>query len=353
MPEAAAPTGKAPAPSLTWRGMAGPVALSLLVLGALLWLTWEPGTVAALSGSLRLGPLVLAVLTVPGYLLVGALRLRYISHGHLGFKGALRGQIAWDFMSAVTPSAIGGAPLASYFVAKDNDLPVGEATALMLFSMLTDQLWFALSVVLLGLAALVLPVFPEASGVTGAIALAGYGIGFMTWTAFFAYALVVNPAVLERFLLWIVRFPLLRRFEGRVAEEAVALKRRAAMIRGETAGFFLAGLGFAAGVWLQRYLTVVLVAWSVTPGLDPLLALARTAGMWLTALVVPTPGGSGGIEGLFLLFVAPILDSDLVGPVLLVWRLLSYHLIVVIGLGVAARLISHRAVRRSGDQEKP
>jgi uncharacterized protein (TIRG00374 family) len=331
--------------------MAWPVGLSLLVLGAILWITWEPGTVAALGGSLRWGPLALAVLTVPGYLLVGALRLRYISHRHLGLKGALRGQIAWDFMSAVTPSAIGGAPLASYFVAKDNGLPVGEATALMLFSMLTDQLWFALSVVLLGLAALAMPVFPEASGVTGAIALAGYGIGFMTWTAFFAYAVVVNPAVLERFMLWVVRFPLLRRFEGRVAEEAVALKRRSAMIRGESAGFFLAGLGFAAGVWLQRYLCVVLVAWSVTPDLDAALALARTAGMWLTALVVPTPGGSGGIEGLFLLFVAPILESDLVGPVLLVWRVLSYHLIVVIGLGVAARLIGKRVA--AGRVEEP
>ena len=341
MPTAPPTPAAAPAP-LTWRGLAWPVALSAGVLAGVLWLTWEPGTFRQMAGVLRPLPLALAALTIPGYLVVGALRLRYISHGHLRFRGALRGQVAWDFMSAVTPSAIGGAPLASYFVAKDNDLPVGEATALMLFSMLTDQLWFALSVVLLGVAALFLPVFPEASGVTGAIALAGYGIGFMTWTAFFAYAVGGNPAVLERALLWVVRLPLLRRFEGRVREEAVSMKRRSAMIRGEKPGFFLAGAGFAAAVWLLRYLTVVLVAWSVVPDLDALLALVRTAGMWLTALVVPTPGGSGGIEGLFLLFVAPILPDDLVGPVLLVWRLLAYHLIIVIGLGVAAQLVGKR-----------
>ena len=66
--------------------------------------------------------------------------------------------------------------------------------------------------------------------------------------------------------------------------------------------------------------------------LDVLLTLARTAAMTLGSLVIPTPGGSGGVEGLYALFLGPpIMPKFLVAPTLLVWRLLGYYIFIALG----------------------
>jgi uncharacterized membrane protein YbhN (UPF0104 family) len=46
---------------------------------------------------------------------------------------------------------------------------------------------------------------------------------------------------------------------------------------------------------------------------------------------MPTPGGSGGIEGLYALFVGPLIPASLVAPTLLTWRLLGYYLFIAFG----------------------
>jgi len=102
-------------------------------------------------------------------------------------------------------------------------------------------------------------------------------------------------------------------------------------------------------VWLFRYLFLLFLAWSVTPGLAWTTFLFRTGALWLTALAVPTPGGSGGMEGLFVLFLAPLLPPGFSGPVLLVWRLLSYHLFLVLGLFVTSHTIRTVVSARRAD----
>lgn len=339
-----APAGEARARRLSWRGLLGPVLLSLAALAVVLYVTWKPGTLEAMAATLRPGFLALALAALALQIAFGGLRLRYISNRAISLAGGLRGAIAWDFMSAITPSAFGGAPLAAYFVARDNRIPVGEATAIMLFSMLTDQLWFAVSIPLLLLATAFLDVFPLGGLGTGV--LTAFFLGLMAWAGLFAYALLVRPAVLEAIARWVVRLPLLRRFEARVEAELVSLRARAELLRGQPPKFFLVGCLYAAGLWLARYAVALFVVLSVHPALDALTFYVRTAALMLTSMAVPTPGGSGGIEGLYVLFLAPLMPEALVGPTLLTWRLLSYHVFLAAGLAVTAHAVN-RAARRA------
>jgi len=64
---------------------------------------------------------------------------------------------------------------------------------------------------------------------------------------------------------------------------------------------------------------------------------------------MPTPGGSGGIEGLYALFVGPLIPASLVVPTLLTWRLLSYYLFIAFG----AYLFMHQMRNSSPPNSAP
>ncbi len=339
---------EAPPRPLSARALLWPVLLSVAVLGVILYFTWEPGTLAQMRRGLNPGLLWLAFGTVGLRIALGGGRLRYISRGALSFRAGVRGAIAWDFMSAVTPSAVGGAPLASYFVAKDNGIPVGEATAIMLFSMLMDQVWFALSIPFILIASAFIDVFPPALGAVGAGTLTVYFVAMMLWAVFFAYATLIRPEILERVATAVVRLRWLRRFEGRLRRELVQLRRRAAVLRGQPPRFFLAGVLWSAAIWLMRYTTLLLVVRSVYPAVDAFTFMTRTGAMLLTAMVIPTPGGSGGIEGLYVLFLGPLMPKGLVGPTILTWRLMEYHFFIAVGAVMTAFALKRRLVGRSG-----
>ncbi|MDX1438864.1 MAG: lysylphosphatidylglycerol synthase transmembrane domain-containing protein [Rubricoccaceae bacterium] len=317
-----------------------PIALSVGVLGLVVVLTYEPGTFTTMARAFHPAYLAAAIGALGGQLALGGLRMQYISHHLVPFRKGVRAQLAWDFMSAVTPSAVGGAPLASFFVAKDNNLPVGQATSIMLFSMLLDQLWFAFTIPAILLATIQFDIFPPSLGQIGAGTLTVYFLVMLVWVGFFAYATLVRPEIVQRVIEWVSKLKWLRRYEGRVAEEMQRLKDQAKVLRGEHPLFFLNGFLYSAGVWMCRYLVILFIVMSVVPALPVVDFLLRTGAMWLTALIIPTPGGSGGIEGLYVLFLDPLIPNVFTGPTLVTWRLLAYHLFIVLGLFVTSGTVS-------------
>ena len=312
-----------------------PVALSLTAVGVILWLTYEPGAFAAVRQTFRPGILALALGALAIQVSAGGLRLRHVAQGTLTVRGGLRAQLTWDFMSALTPSAMGGAPFAAFFIARENRVAYGEVTALMLFTMLMDQLWFALMIVVLYVSAIWLPVFPTGLGTAGIGTIAAYLGGMLIYIGFFAYATLFRPELLERLANRIVQFRWLRRFEEPVRRETRKLRRQATVLRGQKPSFYLKGAAYTLMYWAGRYGIVFLVALSFWREFRHVLFVLRTAGLWLAGLAMPTPGGSGGIEALYMLYLAPLLPAGYGGPALLAWRAIAYYGVMVLGLFVA------------------
>ena len=312
-----------------------PVALSLTAVGVILWLTYEPGAFAAVRQTFRPGILALALGALAIQVSAGGLRLRHVAQGTLTARGGLRAQLTWDFMSALTPSAMGGAPFAAFFIARENRVAYGEVTALMLFTMLMDQLWFALMIVVLYVSAIWLPVFPTGLGAAGIGTIAAYLGGMLIYIGFFAYATLFRPELLERLANRIVQFRWLRRFEEPVRRETRKLRRQATVLRGQKPSFYLKGAAYTLMYWAGRYGIVFLVALSFWREFRHVLFVLRTAGLWLAGLAMPTPGGSGGIEALYMLYLAPLLPAGYGGPALLAWRAIAYYGVMVLGLFVA------------------
>ena len=304
--------------------------LSVAVLAVIGVVTIEPDTLEQML-QIRWWLLLAALLTVGLRVFFGAWRLHYFAQGRLRWMGALRAQLAWDFFSNVTPSTIGGGPIAPAYIVRDSRIPLGDATSIILFAMLMDQIWFTLAIMLTFVFGLYVEIIPSSLGTVGDITFTVYLLCFMAWVLVFGYATLVRPHLLERFIDRLFRLFWLRRFHGRVLSMMGQLQERARILRTQRPRFYLKGLVLTIAVWLSRYLLIVAILWSVAPDVDKLLALLRTVVMMLGALVMPTPGGAGGIEGLYALMVGPLIPEALVAPTLLLWRLLGYYIFLAVG----------------------
>lgn len=69
-----------------------------------------------------------------------------------------------------------------------------------------------------------------------------------------------------------------------------------------------------------------------------------------SALIVPTPGNSGGAEGLYAIFLHSILPDGIIGAGILMWRLLVFYLPVII-TGISTFFISVRLLNQNKTKE--
>ena len=344
-------SGHGQEPSISLLTILWPILLGLSVLVLIGYFTFEPDAFSRIFDNLNPWIMAGAVGAVAMRILMGGLRLSYVSNGRLSFLGGLRGQLAWDFASNITPSLVGGAPMAAYYVARstreDENAPirVGDVSAFMMFIMLLDQAWFALSVPVILVAAMFMDVIPEAAGTVGAYTAVVYFILFMAWTVVFAYATLFRPQLLARVTDRICRLPFLRRFRERVQSEMHDYRKRVELIRSQPIGFFVRGLLLSGGTWLARYILVVLIVWSVYPGVDQLLLFFRSIAMTLGSLIMPTPGGAGGVEALYVLFFGSLMPRAFLAPTLFVWRLLGYYIFLGFGVYLSTHHV-HKSIKK-------
>ncbi|MFQ5572088.1 MAG: lysylphosphatidylglycerol synthase transmembrane domain-containing protein [Rhodothermales bacterium] len=329
-----APSGNeapVPMPGISVGSILLSVLLSLAVLVIIAIVTFEVAPFRQMLHNLNPWLLAAAGGTVVLRVFFGGWRLNHVSHGRLGLLGGIRGQLAWDFFSNVTPSTIGGGPIASGYIAKDRNLPLGEATSIMLFSMLMDQIWFAVSIpAILGLG-LYLEIIPQSLGKIGSWSFTVYFLGFMGWVIIFGYSTLFRPQLLEKLVDRVCRIKGLQRFHEGALNVMRQLQRRALILRSQRPGFYVKGFLLTLASWINRYLLVVFIIWSVYPALDKVLVLLRTIALTLGSVVLPTPGGAGGLEGLYAIMLGPLIPDSLVAPTLLTWRLLGYYVFIAIG----------------------
>ncbi len=339
-------------PVFSLRGAVWPLLLSLAVLGVIGYYTFDLGAFRQFGQSVNIGLLAAGVGVAASQVVFGGWRLHVVSNRRLGLAPALPVQLAWHFFSVITPSTVGGGPPAAYYMARDQpEISVGEATALMLFTLLLDQLFFAFSIPLLFLAAAYVEVFPSALGAVGTGAAVACFVGLLAWAALFAYTMLFRPDLLERVADRLFRLRLLRRFRGRVMPEMHRLRRHAKRLRLQPPGFYAKGLLLTAGFWVGRVLLAVLIIWSVYASLDVVLAFVRSAAMTFGSLLLPTPGGAGGLEGLYVLFLGPLMPESLVAPTLLTWRVLGYYVFIPLGVYLSAHHVQKTLRRRRSNGE--
>jgi len=301
-------------------------------MAIVIYVTYTPGILEYLKPKRLPGLFIALAVSVLRIWFVAA-KIRYLAEKSISWIQSFRVVLAWDFTSAITPSTIGGAPMATYAMSKEG-LSLGQSTAIILYGVLLDQMWFALSIPILLVAGIYYEVVPENIGLVGQASMFLLYIGLLAYASLLAYGVLKNPSVLKKIVTTVFKLPFLRRWRETVASEAENLEEYSYELRKKPPSFLLKAFFLSTMSWICRIALPTIVILSLLPA-NEILSLLRSLAMNLAFLIMPTPGGSGGVEGLFAIFQGPLIDrTAFIGLAVFLWRIISYY--ISIGLGMMA-----------------
>lgn len=279
-----------------------------------------------------------------------AAKIRYLANRQITWAGAFRVVIAWDFASAITPSTIGGAPLGIYAMTRER-IPLGQASAITFYGLLLDQLFYIMVIPVLVIAGMYLEVIPENVGVIGKGAMFLVYTILLIYGFLLAYGVLINPKALTKMVRYIFKLPFLRKHADKVEKEMDNLERTSNDLRKKPFSFLLNAFILSSLAWLARAWLPTIVVLSFLPA-DVLLSFLRSLAMSFASLFMPTPGGSGGVEGLFVLFQGPLMSRDIfIGIATFVWRFITFYMIIGIGVMVMSWYLNTAVVKGYSDDE--
>lgn len=324
-------------------------------MGIVIYLTYTPGVLEHLKPK-RLPGLVIAIIVTLLKVYFTAAKIRYLADKVIGKMAAVRIALTWDFASAVTPSTIGGAPVATYAMTKEG-IQLGQSSAIMLYSVLLDQFWYAMAVPILLISGIYFEVLPDEIGLVGNITMILIYTGLLLYGAILAYGLLINPAAIKKVVRVVFRLPFLKKYADKVNAEADNLESYSRLLRKKPYTFVLKAFYLSTMTWLCKIALPVIVVLSLLPA-DVVLLSLRSLAMNLAFLVIPTPGGSGGVEGLFAIFLGPLIDRKaFIGLAVFAWRIITYY--SSIGLGIFAMIwyvndsVNQKLSDMDADEVKP
>lgn len=301
-------------------------------MGIVIYLTYTPGILEHLKPK-RLPGLVLAIFVTLLKVYFSAAKIRFLADKLISRIASVRIALTWDFASAVTPSTIGGAPMATFAMTREG-IKFGKSSAIILYGVMLDQFWYALAVPILLITSIWFEVIPDEIGLVGNLTMMFIYAGLLAYGVLLAYGLLINPASLKNILKSIFSWPLLRKYSEKINKEAEHLEEYSIQLKKKPFSFVVKAFILSTLSWLCRIAIPVIVILSLLPG-DEILLVLRSLAMNLAFLVIPTPGGSGGVEGLFAVFMGPLIDRiAFIGLAVFVWRIITYY--ISIGLGIIA-----------------
>ena len=275
----------------------------------------------------------------PGFLLLAAgLRLvpwvtksfrllnwmRFLGHP-FSFPEALRISIMSQLGAAVSPTLVGGEPVKAGMLYKKG-VSFGESTSLTSIAAVEDLTFY-----LVGMP--IAFIFTSAFHVGRVEQVVSEDV-FKHW---WVYA-ILGAIVLVLLISGIVirRGTVMPRFRRRLRNFWWEFKRlyEETIKRGKNR--FALNVGLSAIHWIARYSVVSALALSLGYEVNFLNVILL---QWLVFAVmsfIPTPGATGGAEGIFLLLFSTMLPREAIGTIMIGWRFLDYYFVALLSLAILA-----------------
>ena len=279
---------------------------------------------------------VLALAGAVGLLVIRDLaymtRVKILSMGEFSWRSSLNVVLLWEFASAITPSVIGGSPIAIYLMKREG-MTLGRSVSTVLATSLMDEFFYVLVVplfiIIIGMDAFI----PGGLSATAEMGLrvmffTGYGI-HCAITILILFVLFIAPSATRNLLLHIFRLPGLKRWSLKVEKVTQEWMLASESFKGATRGMWLKTLGVTCVSWTARFLILNAVLYIFFDSVQNLEVFARQLSLWIAMLVSPTPGASGIAEFSLPVFMQGV--AVVGGATVLVWRLLTYFIYLIIG----------------------
>lgn len=283
------------------------------------------------------------------------IRIKVLSDNALTWRQSIRIIFLWEFASAVTPSAVGGTTVATFFLWREG-MNVGKSASIVMATSFLDELYFSIMFPIILSLFMKIELFGASNGALNTSFIYFTFIGYsmkLAWTLIMAYSLFINPHFFARIINFIFKFKYLKKWKETaeqmandfvLANKELKLKNVKFWIKSILATF----LSWSARYWVLNFLLLALIA-SLTNAeylisvYDHFLIFARQLIMWIMMLVMPTPGGSGFVETIFSTYMADFMPVAGFGIIMaLLWRLVTYYPYLIIGAVISPSWLSKK-----------
>lgn len=267
------------------------------------------------------------------------LRLRILTDRQLSWKKCLDVIIIWEFASALTPSVVGGAGFAVYFLYKEG-FSAGKSTGIVMITAMLDELFYIIMVPFVFLFLTAEMIFPSDWNTsilgftlsTNGVFWVGYFF-LVILTTSIIYGIFVSPRRIKFLLLKLFNLKWLKRWKYSVIRWGDDLITTSEELRDKPRKYWLSSFGATFMSWTARYFVVNCLIAALVVVNEHFLIYAKQLCMWIIMLISPTPGSSGLAEIIFTKFFGEnILPTHLAGPLSILWRILTYFLYLFLGV---------------------
>jgi glycosyltransferase 2 family protein len=297
--------------------------------------------------------LALVALSLIGWWVIGGIRIKIIADSLPQAPGAKaitlgrasRAMLLSLFTAAITPSVGSALGLVWYL---SRYIGAQAATAVTLYSLVTDLVYYAWSLPVSFLVLTLLKVnlnLPVIGPLLGVFAIVASGL-----MLFFAFGLSFRPHALSRLIWNITSLGFLKRFRKGAYRFVRETAETLAQISKLSLGKQLLLHFVTALSYISHFVAFNVLLWACGfENVQHITILAAQSLLVALSLIVPSPGGAGYFE----LVLPSVLEASGLPrqaeiPLSLIWRVLSYYLYIVIGL-----FIGGAALMAAGKREDP
>ncbi len=333
------------------------IAVSLAISGYLIYTSFDLDALKKIEWArksmfwISMGALLMVVRHI-GYMY----RLRLITDKKLSWYQSFNVISLWEFSSAVTPSTVGGAAVAIWFMKKEN-LNLGKSAATSMLTIFLDQVFLAIGGGLLFLTLGGTSMFAHDAMCRSQSDLPMMGIFHNMQTIYFfgyflfliiiavlAYGLFFNAHAFKSLLSGLFSLPFLKKWKSDALQTGDDMILTSVELKTKTKGFWWKALCSTAITWLAFFmipLTIILAFFE--PGVSDFpVILSRMFAIWMLMLLPISPGGAGIAELTFSAMMCDFTDPALVATMALVWRLLTYYPYLLAGVVILPRWINRK-----------
>lgn len=337
--------------------IAAVIALSLGISAYLIYTSFDYKAISHIQwaqdafGWLAFGALMMVARHI-GYMY----RLRLITDNKLSWYQSFNVISLWEFSSAITPSTVGGAAIAIYFMKKEK-LSLGKSAATSMLTIFLDQVFLAagglILFVLLGGNAMFatdaqcrsqseLPMMSAFHNMQ-TIYFLGYGL-FAIIISLLAYGLFINAHAFKSLLSSLFSLPMLKKWRSDALQTGDDMILTSHELKHKSKGFWWKLFISTAITWIAFFMIPICI---VHAFFDPTLAdlpviFSRMFAIWMLMLLPISPGGAGIAELTFSAMMCDFTDPALVATLALLWRLLSFYPYLLLGVVILPRWVNRK-----------
>lgn len=290
------------------------------------------------------------------------IRLRIITNQEFSWKKAFEVIMIWEFSSAVTPTSVGGSAVSMFVLAREG-IAAGRSAMIVLYTVIIDTFFYL--VMLAFYLAVFGFIFLDINNEALYTAFWAAYIFMFTYGCLFFYGVLISPKGLQKLLLFFTGLPLLKRFRAGAIKTTEDMALASQELRRQNWKFHVGAILATVGAWTGRFLVFNCLAigfifhsteadiagfyndfmetsMQFSDFTQQIFMMARQQAMYILMAIMPTPGGSGGVEYAFLEYHSQYVmkDSSLSLIMALCWRLLTYYIYLLLGYITVVRWLN-------------